>query len=494
MDAFKEQVFKYKNEPFSDFRRMNLAYAFQDLVKTFTPHSQSDVTESIAYILDLQITDPALMRAIGYDLLETSVKLHLLFGTESLKTLYDFSKTIAFESSPKEILLQINLLMEVFLSDSDEPGYEFLRSPGKTEKNVFKAVITFYLSIIISKIEEKHLKNTMGELKIYVRLLNSGLLRNSEVLGLGIIEELVEGIRGRSLALKVNAQVETLSFLMSLVVVYVKTAAFEENFEKVVGLVQELFGDLGNFLEIWEKKKLEKGLEFYEAVLALATRVCTTSSLYKLPMVLSPQKRFQVLLLNSIKAAEALPQAFLQVFDHVNEYLPGNLLSSSLFYQGSPYKSPNEMFLGLVEACGKLENNEQKRRSWTGFQNLLEKLEAHSKFQATDYLIGNLQWDKARSMLLDWVRTQYLSQKIDGEVVVKLVWKSLEADVFEEFIETLQSATLAYKALIPKVSSERVSKKLQSIFKTLKKLPYNPVHSYTLMHLQDLFPDNGVNI
>lgn len=491
MDTFREQVFKYKNEPFSDFRRMNLAYAFQDLVKTFTPENQSEVTESITYILDLQISDSDLMKAIGYDLLETSVKLHLLFGTGSLKILYDFSKTIAFCSNPKEILLQINLLIEVFLSDSDEQGYEFLRNSGKIEKNVFKAVMTFYISIIITRIEEKHLKNTMGELKIYIRLLNSDL-KNCEVLGLGIIEELIEGIRTRSLPLKVNAQVETLKFLMNFVVIYIKTSKFEENFEKVVNLVQELFGNLENFLEICEK--IEKSPEFYEAVLALATRVCTSSSLFKLPMVLSPQKRFQVLLINSIKAAETLSQAYLQVFDHVSEYLPENLTISSLFYQNSPYKSPNELFLGLVEACGKLEKNEQKYKSWTIFLSLLEKLENHSKFTVTDYLIGNLQWDKAKSMLLDWVRKQFLSKKIEGEMVIKLIWKSLESDVFEEFVETLQSATLTYKALSPQLTSEKIVKKLQNIYKTLKKLPDNQVHSFTLIHLQDLFPENFSNI
>ena len=141
--AFKEQIQKLQSEGSTEFRRMNLVYAFQDLVN---PLKSSDIIPeeiitAVGELLRINSSDLNLMNEIGFDLIETAIKLQILSGTNPHKTIKDLAISIAFQSSPKELLIELNALMTYMKIEGEEqtldmfknilPGFSFIKSRSR---------------------------------------------------------------------------------------------------------------------------------------------------------------------------------------------------------------------------------------------------------------------------------------------------------------------------------------------------------------------------
>jgi hypothetical protein len=486
MEAFKEQLQKYRSEEKSDFRRMNLAYAFQDLVASFGVSDGMMVVESVNCILELQKEDPELIKTIGYDLLETSVKLHLLFGTKSDKILFEFSKNIAFYSSPKELLIQLNTLMVVIKENVNETGFEIFKDISSEGKSVFKTVITFYLSIILRKIEEKFLKTAFQELYLFVEMIQDDL-ETSQVLGLGIFLDLLEGLRERSFMIKVNAQKQVLKFLLDLVLVFEKCGKYLKNYEEVLKLLREIFGNFEFLLEVFWKGSFENPEKYSEVFLILSSKVVRLSH-FEFPLIFSGCKKFQLLVVNSIKSAERSSSLFLEILENSIEGLEENLKISQIFTSFSFYRKPCEMIVDLLHCCALLPSNDEKLKAWTLFLKLMEKFENFEGFQLLCFLIQKVVWDQPRSFLIDWAGKRFFKGLFSVEDVVRVLNLALCFEVLEENNETLHAAIVLFKRIAFLQFDESIQLRVNRIRERLMeiKLKMTEEHSLSIFHLQEL--------
>ena len=482
MEAFQEQVEKYKNEEKSDFRRMNLAYSFQDLVASIDKTCTKEAIESIKCILQLQDEDKELIKTIGYDLLETSVKLHILFGTSPDKILFEFSKLIAFESSPKELLIQINTLMVMMKENPEESGFDMFKNIGNEGKNVFKTVSAFYLSIILRRIEDKFLKTAFQELYLFVDLIKEDI-ETSQVLGLGIFIDLLEGIRERSFMIKVNASKEVLKFLFDLVIVFESFEKYEHNYEKTVKLLYEMYGDLDHITETyWKLNKVPS-----DAFLLLSKRLFNPKSIFKLPSILTPSKIFQLTLSNSIKSAESYPNQFIQVLSKSIEDLDSNIKPNQLLSPHSPYSWPSEMFLDLIHSCGLMPSNEEKLKSWKLFLSLIEKIEKNEKFRLLVNLIKKVTWDQARSFLIDLAREEFSKGKMIKAEIERVLSCATCVENLHECSETFHACVVLFKRIKndEELGNSKLLERIVGRFKDAK-TKLADEHTILLLHLEDI--------
>lgn len=482
MEAFQEQVEKYKNEEKPDFRRMNLAYSFQDLVASIDKTCTKEAIESIKCILQLQDEDKELIKTIGYDLLETSVKLHILFGTSPDKILFEFSKIIAFESSPKELLIQINTLMVMMKENPDESGFDMFKNIGNEGKNVFKTVSAFYLSIILRRIDDKFLKTAFQELYLFVDLIKEDI-ETSQVLGLGIFLDLLEGIRERSFMIKINASKEVLKFLFDLIIVFESFEKYESNYEETIKLLFEMYGDLDHITEIYWKLNNTPS----DVFVLLSKRLFNPKSIFKLPSILSSSKIFQLTLSNSIKSAESYPNQFIQVFNKSVENLDSNIKPQQLLTLHSPYSWPSQLFLDLIHACGLLPTNQEKLNSWKTFLSLIEKIEKNEKFRLLINLIKKVAWDQARSFLIDWAGEEFTKGRMIRAEVERVLSCGASIENLHENPETFHACVVLFKRIKNKgeIENDKLLEGIRNKFKEAK-TRLTDEHTIVLLNLDDL--------
>ncbi|OMJ90193.1 hypothetical protein SteCoe_7486 [Stentor coeruleus] len=439
LSAFNDQIQKYKDEAFSDFRRMNLAYAFQDLVNDLkTPKDVTkELLEGISALLSLQEEDSQLMKTIGYDLLESSIKLYVLSGTTPNKPIKDLSIAIAYSSNAKEILIQLNSIMAYSKIEGEENPLDFFKDITIEGRNITKAIVTFYLSVIIQKIEEKHLKIAMQELYIYIEFLEQYIDEAYEVLGSDLMTELFKAITNRSFQLKINSHNQTLKFLIKLAIIYHKLDKYKNFKEENLLLIWKMFGDLSQILSYFKATEDFNSLSF--GFLILAGEVCDDSSQFKLPYSLSRTYRLQILLLNTVQVGNEDPDLFIKIFAHCIENLNDNVSLKSI---SNPFANTSfkDLLTSLLDFCGGPLPNEIKKQCWFYFQLLLEKIDESEKFSELICFLKSYQWDMAKGMLLDWFCKQAIKGKLSPIQSLQVLNSIIPPPKAEESLETLQAA------------------------------------------------------
>lgn len=452
LSAFNDQIQKYKDEAFSDFRRMNLAYAFQDLVSDLKTSKDvtMEVLEGISALLSLQEADSQLMKTIGYDLLESSIKLYVLSGTAPSKPVKDLSIAIAYSSTAKEILIQLNSIMAYSKIEGEEQPLDFFKDITAEGRNIAKAVVTFYLSVIIQKIEEKHLKIAMQELYVYIEFLEEYLDESYEVLGSDLMTELFKAISNRSFQLKINSHNETLKFLIKLAIIYHKLNRYTKFKEENLLLIWKIFGDLSQILSYFKATEAFSSLSL--GFLILAGEICDDSSQFKLPFSLSRTYRFQVLLLNTVQVGNEDPDLFIKVFAHSVEHLSDSVSIKSIC---NPFANTSfkDLLCLLLDFCGGPLPNEIKKQCWFYFQLLLEKIDDSEKYSELICLLKSYQWDMAKGMLLDWFCKQAIKGKLSPIQALQAVNSIITHIKPEDSLETLQAAINLHRIVWAKSQS-----------------------------------------
>ena len=446
--AFKEQIQKLQSEGSTEFRRMNLVYAFQDLVN---PLKSSDIIPeeiitAVGELLRINSSDLNLMNEIGFDLIETAIKLQILSGTNPHKTIKDLAISIAFQSSPKELLIELNALMTYMKIEGEEQTLDMFKNITTAQKDIFKTIITFYLSIVIKRIEEKHLKIAMQELYIFNELLEYQIENAHTVLGSDLILELFQIISQRSLLIKINALPETMKFLLKLIVLYQQLNKFEEHLKEAVKIICQLTGDFSQFLKAC--KDIIDFNSISDSILILAYMSCKgIVEEITLPYNLSGIRRLQILLLNSVRGCGSFPELFSFLFKHSVEHLEDKIMLHMLNnpYYNEGYK---EFFFGLLDLCGGMLDNTKKQEFLSFFKEILNKIEDDSKIDAVKSIVKEYKWDMAKGMIIDWVCEWVIKSKVDLKLCFEVIVQCVEENHSLECVESLQASLKLHKLLI----------------------------------------------
>jgi hypothetical protein len=455
LQTFKDLANSYQSEVFSDFNRMKLVYAFQDIINPLKTEKDLDdeILSCIANLLTLHQKDSGLMNCIGFDLLESAIKLQLLGGLNSSAQLKDLAVCIAFHSSPKELLIQLNALMSYKkLSNDDQPCDMFINMSDQA-KNMFKTVCTFYVSVILQRIEEKHLKIAVQELYIYTDMLKDELETINSVLGSDLMQQLQKPILDRSLALKIHSQHQTLKFLLEIITIYQKVQLFSQYKKDFIAVVIQVFGDLNVILSSYTSSNEIKNIS--DGVLIIASEIALCES-FELPYVLSGIKRFQILLPSAIEACYNFPDLFVLVFSHVVYYIEDNipLVCICNTYTKNSFK---DIFIGLLNLCGGTLNPDIQQKLWKLFKELLGKVAGTDKVYAVREVVKEYPYDVARGLLIDWVCIEFIKGRVSLHECYKLLEVAVEAESPLEKIDTLHASFKLHQILLDRDQTMRSS-------------------------------------
>ena len=475
-ESFRSQLQKYRSGGFTEMGRSLLVDSFQDLISSLKSSEDltAELTSDIEELLKIQESNPSFLQSSGFDLMEPSVNLYLIAGKQIPQIVKDFAAAIAFNSSPKEILIELNALMTYIKLEHEEQPLEMLKNIGEEQKDAFKIVITYYLSVIIQRIAEKDLKITMQELYIYIELLNFEPENTSSVLESDVMSSLFQSIASRSEQIKTNALPEAIKFLMKLIVVYENSNRLLEVKIKVVELLCGLAGNMSGILQCCKGT-----IDFTEISDALLILSCMSYKgsveCLQLPFVLSGSSRLQILLLNSVKACGSFPDRFIEVFTHTVNHLEDNLAPEVFAntYTASKY---TEFFINILDLCGGLLPNNSKKLFWDTLKDIFGKIENLRKVEVAVNILKEYKWDTAKGMIVDWV----CSEVIKGNIQAKECFDVVDIVVAEEHsldsIESLQAALKLHRLLnheqfrlretdVFQLYTNRLSEKYRKIYK-----------------------------
>lgn len=442
--AFRDQVEKYSAEGKTDFRRVNLVYAFQDLVASLK--NSSDITEEviseIESLMKIHQTDSNFMKGIGFDIIEASIKLQLLVGLTSFPVLKNLAVAIAFSSNPKELLIELNALMTYVKLENEKMPIEMFKDLTLEQMDIFKTIATFYLTTIVQRIEEKNLKITMQELYIYAELLEHDMENSNSVLGSNLITEFFQAISTRVLQIKINALEAAVKFLMRMIVIYEKIGKFKEFQQDAIKVLCRLTGDISQIIQSC------KGQTDYSDPILILSNLAYKGTIPELdlPYVLSGNKRFQILLPNSIKGCSSFPSLFTDIFTHTVWHLEENLQPEMLesTCSGAGYV---DFFINVLDLCGGMLPNDSKKLYWGLLKEVLKKLVDSRKAEVALKILQGYQWDIAKGMILDWVCSEALLGKIPEKEALKIVNEMISMNHGIDQIETLQAALRLHRVL-----------------------------------------------
>ena len=457
ISAFLDQLSQYKSENNSDFRRMNLVYAFQDVVNSVNRKKDitAEIESTIQNLLDLETTDPNIMTHIGFDLLEYAIKLQLIYGLPTPKLIKDLSLSIAYKSKPKELLIELNAMMAYMKIPNEEQTIKMFKNMSNKKKNMFKTIATFYVSIMIQRIEEKHLKNAIQELYIYVELLEYEVETVFSVLGSSLMNQLIESFLNRSLQIKIHANKEISKFVFSVIKIYEKIQRFKEFQIEFLKVFSRIFEDFDKVLN-----SFDENIDC-EGILTLANLCVSGNDYFCLPLVLSATERLRILLLNSIKAYNTFPNLFINVLKHTVYHLEDSV---SLSEFDNPYTKKNfkELFENLLNVCGSLLSNDLKTVCWGLVKELLDKVKNEQKVFLIREIVKDYQWDLAKGMLIDWVCSALIRGKVEIDECFQLLEDVVIVTEPLELIDTLQAAFKLHKLIKINALQNRVGIKDES--------------------------------
>ena len=287
IELFKEQISLYKSGDYSDFRRIKLAYAFQDLVNTL--ESSDDISpvliQCIESLLQLHTIDPSLFSEISPDLLESTIRLQILLAPNFPKALTQLSISLATYSKAIDFQNELSNIMNLLSSnESFHPFEQFRNSQGPGSKDIFKTVITFYIPILLRMFEDSEVQNGIKKLKDFIDFIKLDLHEYHAALGSELMPEIFQVFCERKVILLKNASQEMLRFLLELLEIYESVGVFSAHEDELIETICEIFGDFLHILQVFVKSETR----MYNPLAILAVEVIKGNhEKISLPLVIS---------------------------------------------------------------------------------------------------------------------------------------------------------------------------------------------------------------
>ena len=259
LEALKEEIFKYQGGDNSEFRRISLVYAFQDVVNSL--YTIEDINHDILTIMDqivkLQTIDPLLFQENSSDLLEPIIRLQILMVPNFAKPLRQLCITIALHSKALDFQNELGNIIKILKSnEGSHPIEDFKNTQGKDSNDSFKIVIGFYVPVILKMLEDHEVRFSMEKMIEVIDFFRYKINEHHSVLGSDIIHEICAALLEKRSLIRASAQKETLRFLFELLETYINIGIFKQNRKEVINTISDLFGDFSLILKLFNSSKL----------------------------------------------------------------------------------------------------------------------------------------------------------------------------------------------------------------------------------------------
>lgn len=413
LEAFKEEISKYRAGDHSEFRRINLVYAFQDVVNTL--HCKEDISHEILATMDqivqLQTIDPSLFAEICSDLLEPTIRLQILLAPKLTKSLTQLSIAIAEHSKALDFQHELgNIIRMLKSSENSHPFEVFKNAQGKDSKDNFKTVIAFYVPIILRNVEDHEVRVSMEKMMEVIDLIRFEINSHHTVLGTDIINEICAALLEKRSLFRTLAQKETLKFLFELLDLYMSFNSYKQCRKEVMNTISNLFGDFSLILKAFNASSLS----LYNPLSQIAVKSIKGQNFpLSLPSPLSGKSRLLLLFPVGIMSENRVFQK--KLLNYSNFYCEQELDPYKLT-SNYPQFSPSFIVNQGLESIILCEN--EVKRGKILFKNLFFKFSEIQRFR----FLGHLAC-KSRNEIISNFLIRVLAQSDPAGTYLKPIMK-----------------------------------------------------------------------
>ena len=481
---FKEEILKYRTGDHSEFRRINLVYAFQDIVNNL--HTKDDISPEILQTMDLLVqlhtVDPQLFSNISSDLLEPTIRLQILLAPKLAKALTQLSITIATHSKALEFQNELGNIIKLLKSPENlHPFEQFKHKQGEESKDSFKTVITFYVPIILRMVEDCEVQFSMGKMMEVVEFIRSEVREYNAVLGTDIIHEICSVLIEKKGVIIQYAQKETLRFLVEMLDVYLLIGIFKQYRKEIVSTISEIFGDFWKIaLRVNKNKEVDVNKSF-GALSALAVKSIKGRDLkLSLPTPLSQRSRCLIFIPTGLMTENPVHQK--RILQFCNFYCDSEIDPYKLtsYY---PQLSPNQVVIYALEHMNYTETDRKRVKAM--HRNVFHKFSIPQRFRFIPNIISKLSNEVIINFLLRILVNSdtsgfYMSKMLKISVLLKPVIEYVICfDTLSKYLSSFQSVQVSDSVLISELKElyeELVNKlnieddKRKSIIEQFKRL------------------------
>lgn len=446
--------------------RETLINSYTDLAKLL--NVSEDATETLNQIFgsfaDLDAKWPELFTFCGFDILESTIKLQILFYEQNLTGLLNLSSLIAHKSRPKEIQIQLNAVIS-FLSSQDESNdIEKLRAKYQAEKedayDIFKTILIPYVPSIFQKFATKDLSTGIHEFRYLLKFLDHDISRSHTFLGSNDVFRLFEILRVRKWELKQNAINQIMEFLLSFLSLYEKSAMHSDFKETLFDLIEDVCGNYLNFFGYWASQKSSSTL-FSEGLSVLTDHICFKGGLM-FPMIFSPLRRLQIFLPIVLQTAKSLPNTFLNVGNHCLNYFTDKfpkIDSPSVLVTRKMHSK--DICVCFLDVSGGIFNAKIRSDTLKLFGLFMQKFNKHDYVILLKNVINIYPWDNAKGYLIDLVTKQLLEGfKVNHDLYIEILQEILSLRPLLDYLDSYLAAINLYRTIIAKCSSSGMNEEL----------------------------------
>ena len=461
--ALQEQIVLYQETPQEEFRRLALVHCFTDFANSV---QYELINSELEALQSLCFAGKEFFQESGPELVEGTFRLQLIVGMAMPPQLENLASYIAKYSNPRELQLEMNALLSYLKSDESLHPIEKLKQELLEDqpdaKDIFKSALCFYVPGLIANFKTKHLARGLEDLTPFLEYLEEDLEECYAVLGGIEVNEILEQICNRKIAVRYHCFHECLSFLLFLIGIYEVSSKFSEKKLEIAERISEIY----NFQEIFQHwLKTYPGTEKFQRGLAVLSCFSLEGKALELPLVYSPLKRLQIYLPVVSHSAKLLPDLFLKTLSHCIYYFEGNFKSLKSPVGKTNKFSTLEICIACLDVSGGNYSKETKRKTFSLFKEFIERFKESHRAKLVKTLIENYRWDKAISLLLDTLCRSFVKTKRYFCQYTQVLKYTLNLRPLLDYTETYQSSSKFLESIL-RYSSVK-PKELQVPLKTL---------------------------
>lgn len=416
ISAFKDEILKYKAGDHSEFRRINLVYAFQDIVNSL--NSKEDITPEIMQAMDLLVhlhtVDPHLFSGISSDLLEPTIRLQILLAPKLAKALTQLSITIATHSKALDFQNELENIIKLLKSnENNHPFEKFKNQQGEESKDSFKTVVTFYVPIILRMVEDCEVQFSMGKMMEVAEFIRYEVREYNAVLGTDIIHEICAALIEKKTVIAQYAQQETLAFLLELLDIYLLIGIFKQYRKEILSTISELFGNFHQIaLKVSKSPKFQIPKSLNTLSLLAIKSIKGKNPLLSLPSPYSNKSRYLIFLPTGLMCENPFYQK--RILQFCNYYCDSEIDPYKLtsFY---PQVSPSQAIIYALEHMNYTETDRKKVKAM--HKNIFLKFSVTHRFQ----FIPNIILKFSNEVLINFLLRILADSDTSGKYLIKML-------------------------------------------------------------------------